>query len=79
MMLVEYLLINILKAISLGFSIILFDSVMSYLGLGDLLFKIFVIWGLIFISNRTTNALNIYTKVKHYNDYQQEVSDIIQE
>ena len=85
-MLVEYLLINILKTIALGFLMIFFvtwfDSAFSSSILAILansLSKILVMLGSLVIVNWTTNALNIYTKVKHYNDYQKEVSDIIQE
>ncbi|MGD1807559.1 hypothetical protein ACP6PL_19265 [Dapis sp. BLCC M126] len=87
-MLVEYLLINILKTIALGFLIIFFvtwfDSAFfsSILELGIIansLSKTLVMLSSLTIINWTTNALNIYAKVKHYNDYQKEVSDIIQE
>ncbi|GGA14327.1 hypothetical protein [Okeania sp. KiyG1] len=83
MMLVEYLLANILETISLAVVIILYITVIDSLFPASMsansLSKIFVILGSLVIVNWTTNALKIYTKVKHYNDYQKEVSDIIQE
>ncbi|GGA14330.1 hypothetical protein [Okeania sp. KiyG1] len=83
MMLVEYLLANILETISLAVVIILYVTVIDSLFPASMsansLSKIFVILGSLVIVNWTTNALKIYTKVKHYNDYQKEVSDIIQE
>ncbi|NEQ73400.1 MAG: hypothetical protein F6K23_10145 [Okeania sp. SIO2C9] len=84
--LVEYLLINILKTIAIGFLMILFvtwlDSTFSASIaniLANSLSKILVILGSLVIVNWTTNALDIYAKVKNYNDYQKEVSDIVQE
>ncbi|NEQ73399.1 MAG: hypothetical protein F6K23_10135 [Okeania sp. SIO2C9] len=84
--LVEYLLINILKTIAIGFLMILFvtwlDSTFSVSIaniLANSLSKILVILGSLVIVNWTTNALDIYAKVKNYNDYQKEVSDIVQE
>ncbi|NEO58684.1 MAG: hypothetical protein F6K54_39975 [Okeania sp. SIO3B5] len=83
MMLVEYLLINILKTITLSFLIIFsatwFDSLFASRMLANSLSKILVILGSLVIVNWTTNALDIYAKVKNYNDYQKEVSDIVQE
>jgi len=85
-MLVEYLLINILKTIAIGFLMIFFvtwfDSAFSssiLVILANSLSKILVMFGSLVIVNWTTNALDIYAKVKRYNDYQKEVSDIIQE
>ena len=47
--------------------------------LANSLSKILVILGSLVIVNWTTNALDIHAKVKNYNDYQKEVSDIVQE